>query len=48
MSDLIHLSKREIVIFEDNQSAVCVAKNQQTIGRMKHTDIKYPFVRELV
>ena len=48
MSDLMHLSKREMVIFEDNQSAICVAKNQQTSGRMKHIDIKYHFVCELV
>ena len=40
MSDLMHSSKREMVIFEDNQSAICVAKNQQTSGRMKHIDIK--------
>jgi len=27
MGDIMHLSKREMVIFEDNQSAICVAKN---------------------
>ena len=37
-----------MAIFEDNQSAICVAKNQQTSGQMKHIDIRYHFVRELV
>lgn len=36
------------VIFEDNQSAICMAKNPQFHGRAKHIDIKFHFVREQV
>ena len=36
------------ISFSDNQSAICLAKNQQTHGRTKHIDIKYHFIRELV
>ena len=35
-------------IFEDNQSAICLAKNPQYHGRAKHIDIKYHYVRERV
>ena len=36
------------VIFEDNQSAICMAKNPQFHGRAKHIGIKYLFIREQV
>ena len=36
------------VIFEDNQSAICMAKNPQLHGRAKHIGIKYHFIREQV
>ena len=35
-------------IFEDNQSAICLAKNPQFHGRAKHIVIKYHFIREQV
>ncbi len=41
-------SIRETTILEDNQSAICLAKNQQVHGRTKHIDIKYHFLRDLV
>ena len=44
----MHISKQEMTIFEDNQSTICLAKNQQTNGGTKHIDIKYHFVRDLV
>ena len=34
--------------FEDNQSAICMAKNPQFHGRAKHIGIKYHFIREQV
>ena len=37
-----------IKIFEDNQSAIAIAKNPQFHGRVKHISIKYHFVREQV
>ena len=36
------------VIFEDNQSAICMAKNPQFHGRSKHIAIKYHFIRDQV
>ena len=36
------------VIFEDNQSAICIAKNPQFHGRSKHIAIKYHFIRDQV
>ena len=36
------------LIFEDNQSAIAMAKNPQFHGRAKHIDIRYHFIREQV
>ena len=33
---------------EDNQSTICLAKDQLTHGKTKHIEIKYYFVRDLV
>ena len=38
---------KPIMIFEDNQSAICIAKHQQH-GRTKHVDIKYHYTRDQV
>ena len=37
-----------VKIYEDNQSAICIAKSQQQHGRSKHIDIKFHFTREQV
>ena len=42
------LHKGQIVIHEDNQSAICIAQNPQYHNRTKHIDIKYDYVREKV
>ena len=34
------------IIYEDNQSAICMTKNPQFHGRCKHIAIKYHFVRD--
>ena len=39
---------RSTVTYEDNQSAICMAKNPQFHGRTKHIEIKYHFIREKV
>ena len=39
---------KPIVIYEDNQSAICIAKNPQFHGRTKHIGIKYHYIREQV
>ena len=37
-----------MIIYEDNQSAICMAKNPKFHGRAKHIDLRYHFIRELV
>ena len=41
-------AKEPIVIYEDNQSAISMAKNPQFHGRTKHIEIKYHFIRDQV
>ena len=41
-------AKEPIVIYEDNQSAICMAKNPQFHGRTKHIEINYHFIRDQV
>ena len=48
ISELYGSSMKEIIVFEDNQSAIQIAKNPQFQGRTKHIEIKYHFIRELV
>lgn len=37
-----------MVIYEDNQSAICLAKNPKDHLKTKHISIKYHYVRDLV
>ncbi len=37
-----------ITLREDNQSAICMAKNPQFHGRTKHVDIKFHYIRSQV
>ena len=39
-SELLNDNIQEMTIFEDNQSTICLAKNQHIHGRTKHIDIK--------
>ena len=48
IGDLLNKIVLETIIFEDNQSTICLTKHQQTHGRSKHINIKYHFIRELV
>ena len=48
VADLKKEEAKSMVIYEDNQSAISMAKNPQFHGRVKHIDIKYHFVREQV
>lgn len=41
-------SVKATVIHEDNQAAICMAKNGQHHGRAKHIDIRCHFIREKV
>lgn len=38
----------EMIIYKDNQSTICLAKNQTVHGRTKYISIKYHFIRDLV
>lgn len=42
------IRQKNIEIFCDSQSAICLAKNQVHYGHTKHIDIRYHFVREIV
>ena len=48
LTDLRNPLREPTRIFEDNQSAICLAKNPQFHGRAKHIGIKYHFIREQV
>ena len=39
---------KPVMIYEDNQSTIAIAKNPQFHGRVKHINIKYHFIQEQV
>lgn len=39
---------RSVILFEDNQSTICIANKRDNSKRTKHIDVKYHFVREKV
>ena len=41
-------SDRPMLLYEDNQSALCLAKSSKGHGRAKHVDVKYFFVRDMI
>ena len=48
IGDLTTTSTTPMTIYEDNQSAISMAKNPQFHGRAKHIGIKHHFIREQV
>ena len=48
LTDLRSKPEEATKIYEDNQSAICLAKNPQFHGRAKHIGIKYHYIREQV
>jgi len=48
LCDVEVASTKPIVLFEDNQSAICLAKNPKSHSKTKHIEIKYHFVRDLI
>ena len=48
LADLKKEEAKSMVIYEDNQSAISMARNPQFHGRTKHIAIKYHFIREQV
>jgi len=47
-SDLKIKHESAMIIYEDNQSAICIAKNPKDHSKTKHIDIKFHFVRDHV
>ena len=47
-NDLNEASVKSTLIYEDNQSTICMAKNPQYHGRAKHIEIKFHYIREQV
>ena len=47
-NDLNEASVKSTLIYEDNPSIICMAKNPQYHGRAKHIDIKFHYIREQV
>ena len=41
-------SGKPIVIYEDNQSAICLAKSNRNHPKTKHIDIKFNYVRDVL
>ena len=39
-------SPKQTIIFCDNKSSICLAKNPEQHARSKHIDIRYHFIRE--
>lgn len=48
LADLKNPPEKPTVIYEDNQSTICMTKNPQFHGRSKHIGIKYHYIREQV
>ena len=48
LKDLKFGSDDPLVVNEDNQSAICIAKNPKDHAKTKHIQIKYHFVRDLI
>lgn len=48
LTDVRNPPREPTRIFEDNQSAICMARNPQFHGRAKHIGIKHHFIREQV
>ncbi|XP_065093521.1 uncharacterized protein LOC135714156 [Ochlerotatus camptorhynchus] len=42
------LDKENIVIFEDNQSAIAIAESEAPSKKLKHTDVKLQFIKKCV
>ena len=48
LADLKFIQDAPTVIEEDNQGAIALSKNPKFLGRTKHVDIRYHFIRDKV
>lgn len=46
--DLRYRSKELICVYEDNQSAMRIAEEPRDFGRVKHVNVKFHFLRDLI
>ena len=46
--ELNYADEKPILLFEDNQSTICLAKSNKSHSKSKHMDIKYNFVKDMV
>ena len=48
LSDIGHKADKPTLLYEDNQGAIEIAKNQRFHSRTKHIDITFHFIRERI
>ena len=48
LNELNFHDKSPITLYEDNQSAICLTKNNSNHPKTKHIDIKYHYVRDVI
>lgn len=48
LQDLGYSCKEPICVYEDNQSAMRIAEESKDFGRIKHVDVKFHFLRDLI
>jgi hypothetical protein len=48
ITEITSSKETPILVYEDNQSAIAMARNPQFHGRAKHIDIRHHYVREQV
>ena len=46
IAEITSSKETSILVYEDNQSAIAMARNPQFHGRAKHIDIRHHYVRE--
>lgn len=48
LKDLGKNIELQVCFYEDNQSTIRIAEDSKNHGRLKHVDVKYHFLRDLV
>lgn len=48
LTDLRAVDDGPMLIYEDNQSAICISKSNKVHGRAKHIDVKMHYTRDMV
>ena len=48
LMNLEFASDEPMLIYEDNQSTICLAKSNRNHSKSKHIDIKYNFIRDVI